>query len=121
MITKKDCFPLLRIDNTLDILTAANWLSTPHLNNVHQHLRKAILTLQRDWNERLSILLLLYRAPVHETTGMTPNSMVFQKELCLPFTLLVGVMPTKRQCMTDYMRWTSWTGCMISTIMPINI
>jgi hypothetical protein len=51
---------------------------------VEDHLRKVVLMHQRDWDERLPIFLLAYRALTDETTGMTPANMVFVRVLCLP-------------------------------------
>jgi hypothetical protein len=46
---------------------------------------------QRDWDARLLIFLLAYRASTHDTTGLTPTSLVFGRELQLPCDLLFGV------------------------------
>jgi 2-iminoacetate synthase ThiH len=43
-----------------------------YVKTLKEHLRKVVPTHQRDWDERLPIFLLAYRASIHETTGMTP-------------------------------------------------
>jgi hypothetical protein len=45
---------------------------------------------ERDWDERLPIFLLAYRASTHDTTGMAPANMVLGRELRLPCDLLFG-------------------------------
>jgi hypothetical protein len=55
-----------------------------------------------DWDERLPIFLLAYRASAHETIGMMPANMVFGKELLLLCDLLSGAPPDKEQSTTDY-------------------
>jgi hypothetical protein len=61
-----------------------------------------VSTHQRDWDERLPIFLLAYRASTHDTTGMTPANMVFGTEHRLPCDLLFGAPPDKEQSTTDY-------------------
>jgi len=40
-----------------------------YVKTIEEHLRKVVSTHQRDWDERLPIFLLAYRASTHETTG----------------------------------------------------
>jgi hypothetical protein len=48
-----------------------------HVYAAGEHQRKVVSTQRREWNERLHIFLLAYRASPHETTGTTHTSMVF--------------------------------------------
>jgi transposase InsO family protein len=59
-----------------------------YVKTEEKHLRKVVSAHQTDWDERLPIFLLAYRASTHETTGAMPASMVFGTELCLPCDLL---------------------------------
>ena len=54
-----------------------------YMKTVEEHLRKVVSIHQWDWDERLLIFLLAYRASTHETTGVTPANMVFGRELRL--------------------------------------
>ena len=73
-----------------------------YMKTIEEYLRKVISIHQWDWDERLSIFLLAYRASTHETTGVTPASMVFGRELRLPCDLMLGTPPDKEQSTTDY-------------------
>jgi hypothetical protein len=73
-----------------------------YVKTIEEHLRKVVSTHQRDWDERLPIFLLVYRASTHDTTGMTPTNMVFGRELRLPCDLLFGAPPDKEQSTADY-------------------
>jgi hypothetical protein len=73
-----------------------------YVKTIEEHLRKVVSTHQRDWDERLPIFLLAYRALTHDTTGMTPANMVFGRELRLPCDLMFGAPPDKEQSTTDY-------------------
>jgi len=55
-----------------------------YMKTIEEHRRKVVSTHQWDWDERLSTFLLAYRASTHETTGVTPSSMVFGRELRCP-------------------------------------
>jgi hypothetical protein len=59
------------------------------VKTVEEHLRKVILTHQKDWDERMHNFLLTYKTQNHKTTGMTPTSMMFRRELYLPCNLLL--------------------------------
>jgi hypothetical protein len=50
------------------------------VKTIEEHLRKVVSTHQRDWDERLPLFLLAYRASTHDITGMTPANMVFGRE-----------------------------------------
>jgi len=51
---------------------------------------------------RLPIFLLAYRSSTHETTGVTPASMVIGRELRPPGDLMFGGPPDKEQSTADY-------------------
>jgi hypothetical protein len=46
------------------------------IKTMEEHLRKVVVTHKRDWDERLPLFLLAYRASTHDTTGLTPASLV---------------------------------------------
>ena len=52
-----------------------------YVKTIGEHLWKVVSTHQRDWDERLHIFLLAYRASTHETTGVTPANMLFGRDL----------------------------------------
>ena len=57
-----------------------------YVRNIEEHLRKVVSSNQRNWDERLPLFLLAYRASTHETTGLTPANLVFGRELACPAT-----------------------------------
>jgi hypothetical protein len=69
---------------------------------IKDHLRKVVASHQRDWDERLHLFLLDYRASTHDTMELTPADLVFGRELRLPCSLLFGVPPNKERPTTDY-------------------
>jgi hypothetical protein len=62
------------------------------MKTVEKHLRKVVESHQKDWDARLPIFLLAYRAFTHDTTGLAPDSLVFRKELRLLCDLLFGAL-----------------------------
>jgi hypothetical protein len=66
-----------------------------YVKTLQEHLRKVVSTDQWDWDDRLPIFLFAYRASTHETTGMTPANMVFERKLRLPCDLLLGAPQDK--------------------------
>ena len=64
---------------------------------IEEYLRKVISIHQRDCDERLPIFLLAYRALNHETNGVTPSSMLFGRDLCVPCDVMLGAPPYKEQ------------------------
>jgi len=47
-----------------------------YVKTFEEHLRKLVTSHQRDWNERIPLFLMAYRASTHETPGVTPANMV---------------------------------------------
>jgi hypothetical protein len=72
------------------------------VKTIEEHLRKVVATNQRNWDEKLPLFLLAYRASTHDTMGLTPASLVFVGELRLSCNLLFGVPPDKERSTTDY-------------------
>jgi len=54
-------------------------------------LAKSISESQRDWDERLPLVLAAYRATSHSSTGFTPNRLFLGREVRLPVDLLMGL------------------------------
>lgn len=59
-----------------------NHIIQQHLSFVPKH--------QQDWNELILFFLLAYMTIIHKTTGNTSSTMVYGRELRLPYDLLFG-------------------------------
>ncbi len=46
---------------------------------------------QRNWDCVLQQVMLAYRASKHASTGISPNTMVFGREVTLPLTAVIGL------------------------------
>jgi hypothetical protein len=66
-----------------------------YVKTAEQQLRMVTSMHQRDLDERLPTFLLACRESIHKTTGTTPTSIVFRRELCLPCELLFGAPPKR--------------------------
>ena len=53
-------------------------------------LAKVITDNQRDWDDRLSAVMAAYRSARHESTGFSPNFLVFGHENRAPIDLILG-------------------------------
>ena len=56
-------------------------------------LGKAVSESQRDWDERLPLVLAAYRATPYEATGMSPNKLFLGHEVRMPIDLVMGLPP----------------------------
>jgi hypothetical protein len=54
-----------------------------YIKMVKEHPHKVMATQKRDWDIRLPIFLLAYRASTH-TMGLTPDNLMFRREFPLP-------------------------------------
>ena len=58
---------------------------------------------QKDWDQLVPLMLMAYRTAVHETTGCTPASLMFGRDLKLPIDILYGRPETEHaQHTTSY-------------------
>ena len=57
-------------------------------------LGKVVSSNQRDWDESLPHVLAAYRASPHETTGFSPNYLMFGRETRAPLDLVYGSPPS---------------------------
>jgi hypothetical protein len=73
-----------------------------YIKTVEEHLRKVVASHQREWDARLPIFLLAYRASTHDTLGLTPASLMFGGELQLPCDPLFGTPPDKERPTIDH-------------------
>jgi len=54
-------------------------------------LGKVVEQNHRDWHEHLAPVMSAYRATVHESTGFTPNRLMFGREITLPVDIVYGL------------------------------
>jgi hypothetical protein len=73
-----------------------------YMKTVEEHVRRVVASHQRDWDEGLPLFLLACRASTHDTTGLTPASLVFGRELRQPYDLLFWAPPDKERPTTEY-------------------
>ena len=72
-----------------------------------------ILAGRDDWDDHLPYVCMAYRATPHESTGVSPNIMMFGTENNLPLDVMVGLppssMPSDIVCETEYIEWLRGT------------
>jgi hypothetical protein len=68
-----------------------------YIKTVEEHLQKVVASNLKDWDAMLPLFLLAYRASMHDTTGFTPASLLFGRELRLPSNLLFRTPPEKER------------------------
>lgn len=73
-----------------------------YINTLLEHLRKVVSSHQRDWDTRVPMFLLAYRSSTHDTTGLSPASILFGRELRLPCDLMFGTPPESPRVMNDH-------------------
>jgi len=54
-------------------------------------LGKVIKESQRDWHERLPLVMAAYRSTVHKATGFSPNRLFLGRETRMPLDLVMGL------------------------------
>jgi len=54
-------------------------------------LGKVVSESQRDWEERLPLVMAAYRASPHSSTGFSPNRLFLGRENLMPLDLIMGI------------------------------
>jgi transposase InsO family protein len=67
-----------------------------YIKMIEDHLQKVVASHQRDSDDRLLLFLLAYMASTHDTTGLTPGSLVFGREPRLPWAYYFGYSQTRK-------------------------
>jgi hypothetical protein len=63
-----------------------------------------------DWDDQLPLLMMAYRASPQESTGVSPNLMMYGEECALPLDVMVEAPPRQTQrCHTEYVEWLRQT------------
>ena len=60
---------------------------------------------RNDWDDHLPYVLCAYRSTIQESTGCTPNLMMFGREIHLPLDVMVGLPKEKQPCPVLYVEW----------------
>ena len=90
-----------------------------YVKTIEENLRKVVSNHQRDWDDRLPLFLLAYRASTHQTTGVTPANMVFGREPRLPCDLKFETPPDRNSRLQTTQPSLS-NGYTASTISPAS-
>lgn len=59
---------------------------------------------QKNWDELIPFLMLAYRSSVHESTGVSPNKMVFGRQVALPIDLVLGRTNPEKGNTSEYIQ-----------------
>ena len=82
-------------------------------NRTIQQMLKAYVNKEKtDWDDHLPYLCMAYRATPHESTGCTPNLMMFGVENSMPIDVMAGIPPgpqSDASCPTEYVEWLRGT------------
>jgi transposase InsO family protein len=92
----------VRKTHTAPLRAQSDGMVERYFKTVEEHLRKVVASQKRDWDERLPLLLLAYRAPTHDTTGLIPALLVFGRERRLPCEMILGAPPEKERPTIDH-------------------
>jgi len=65
-------------------------------------LAKTVEVHQKDWPQRLACVVAAYNANVHESTGYSPNFLIFCRELAVPVDAALGNPPADILLVNDY-------------------
>ena len=64
-----------------------------------------------DWSDHLDYIMMAYRSALHESTGCSPNRVIFGREVNLPLTVQLGEQHFCQgaECPIEYVRWVKNT------------
>ena len=81
----------------------------PQANGVTKRFNRTLATMltmyciqdQKEWDLYLPQVMMAYRSSVHSSTGQSPNKMVYDHEIMLPMTAVVGQPKGKNSATGD--------------------
>ena len=62
-----------------------------NIKTIKEMLTAFVDKTQKNWDLNLPLLMMAYRSSVHESTGVSPCSMMFGREITLPVDLVLGI------------------------------
>ena len=65
-------------------------------------LGKVVAENQKDWDTKLPFVMAAYRASQHESTGYSPNDLVFGRELRAPLDVVLDLPKTRDEACLLY-------------------
>ncbi|XP_041467477.1 uncharacterized protein LOC121417808 [Lytechinus variegatus] len=63
---------------------------------------KAVADHQKNWDECLSLVMMVYRSSQHEATGYTPSELMMDRQMILPVDLLIGSSGTPESSYPEF-------------------
>jgi len=74
--------------------------------NIKTLIRMVAMTArhQSEWDEHLPFLSMAYRSTPHESSGITPNFMMFGRELSMPVDVMLGPSPQQKLSTLEYVK-----------------
>ena len=105
----KELCRLLDIDKvrTSSYHPSCNGLIERFHRTMNSMIGKVVSSHQREWDEILPYVLSAYRASQHETTGFSPNYLMFGRETRAPIDLVYGRPPTDDTQPATYSAYTT--------------
>lgn len=65
---------------------------------------------RNDWDDHLPYLLMAYRASEHDSTGVTPHTMMCGREMTYPLDIIVRSTQSREEfCPIEYVQWLNHT------------
>jgi transposase InsO family protein len=70
-------------------------------------LGKVVQENQRDWDQKVPVVMAAYRATMHESTGYTPNFLFFGRENFAPLDVLMGIPDSEKEEWQSYEQYVA--------------
>jgi transposase InsO family protein len=70
-------------------------------------LAKVVDDDQRDWDRHIPAVMAAYRSSKHDSTGFSPNFLVFGRELCMPIDVVMGAPPEHSENSETIDQWVN--------------
>ena len=78
-----------------------------HNRTIQQMLACYVNDCHDDWSDHLDYVMMAYRSSLHESTGCSPNRVIFGREVNLPLTVQLGEQHFCQgaECPIEYVNW----------------